>query len=138
MIALHHRCAHIYLLVYARFLGVLSRDHCSATFARKDSASKPFFVEEEGNILNTDALGLRIEDENHDNERSIKNGVNDECVPTNIFYVWISRHLFGRILGYLRKAMGVIFTTTKTNIQLKPLPIACIFVLVLVVEISDG
>lgn len=34
--------------------------------------------------------------------------------------------------------MGVIFTTVKTNIQFHPDAIACIFVRVLVVLISEG
>jgi hypothetical protein len=38
----------------------------------------------------------------------------------------------------LLKLIGVIFTTTKTNIQFQPDAIACIEVLVRVVLISEG
>jgi len=41
-------------------------------------------------------------------------------------------------MGDEPKAMGVIFTTTKTNIQFQAEAIACILVLIRVVLISEG
>jgi hypothetical protein len=42
------------------------------------------------------------------------------------------------IIGDEPKAMGVIFMTTKTNIQFQAEVIACIFVPIRVVLISEG
>ena len=94
-------------------------------------------MEEQGDILQLQSLGLGIEKVHHRNEDGIQHGENDEGAPADIVYTYQYRSSACQVEN-LPNAIGVIFTTANTAIQFHPDAMACILVRTRVVFSSAG
>lgn len=127
------------LAVNVRLHRMLPRRDGSPTFGRGHPARETALAEEKRDILQFQAFRLRIEEVHHGDKCRVEHSKDDECAPANVFYfVSAGCSWKERVLKHIRNASGVIFTTAKTAIQFQPDAIACIRVLVRVVDISLG
>ena len=82
--ALHPHLVHMHLLIEICLLRVLTWNDRSSTLAREHTSGNAFLVEQQRDIFEIDAFGLRVKEIDHGDERGVENAEDDERAPLDI------------------------------------------------------